>query len=146
MAENVSPAATTYIWAAGHDVGLGVAVAPDVAVAVAVGCTVGTGVGPAVVGGVAVWAAGVRVGPAALVEVAVGLSTGSDPTPLIPAAGADGLAVDAGRVGVALAHPAMRLAVVRSTTQSRCPVGLPFKMGCPFLPSVWIRNLVARRD
>jgi hypothetical protein len=81
-----------------------------------------------------------------MVGAAVGLVAGSDRIALIPAAGADGLAVDAGRVAVALAHPAMRLAVVRSASQSRCPVGLAFKMGCPFLPSVWIRNLVARRD
>jgi hypothetical protein len=133
MAASVSPATTTYVLPVGHDVGDGVAVDPDVAVAV--GLKVGAGVGSLVVVGEAVGAAAERVGSAALVGAAVGLSAGIDPIPLITAGGADGLAI-AGMEELVFMHPAMRPAMTKTTSQTRCLVRSPFKMGCPVLRSL----------
>src|SRR3989304_2945962 len=104
MSHSVSPATTTYVSAVGHDVSPGVAVAPRVAAAI--GATVGA-----------------EVGPTAMVGAAVGPGGGDEPTALIPAAGADGLGVDAGRVEVALTHPTASTAVVRKVSQGKRPLG-----------------------
>jgi hypothetical protein len=64
-----------------------------------------------------------------MVGAAVGPVVGGEPTGLIPAAGADGLGVDAGRVEVALTHPTASTAVVRKASQGKRPLG----SGCPSL-------------